>query len=184
MVEVCTDTSIFVPSRGKLWREEWLTQLSQMVLPVFKSWNMAPFRVTCGWPCKGEIFISPALDDPLDVAGTVCHEMAHVAAGIKAGHGQGYRKVCRSVDLTKGSPTNASPGPVLTDRLHRIVESLGDYPHMALVPVVKLVKRPKTAVTLACLNCGCRVRIALKWLDQAGPPMCGCGGSMGPGEDS
>jgi hypothetical protein len=89
-----------------------------------------------------------------------------------------------SVDLTKGSPTNASPGPVLTDRLHRIVESLGDYPHMALVPVMKTVHRPKTAVTLACLNCGCRVRIALKWLDQAGPPMCGCGGSMGPGEDS
>jgi hypothetical protein len=50
---------------------------------------------------------------------------------------------------------------------------------MALVPVVKLVKRPKSAVTLACLNCGCRVRISLKWLDEAGPPMCGCGGSMG-----
>jgi hypothetical protein len=115
-----------------------------------------------------EIFISPALDQPLEVAGTVCHEMAHVAAGIKAGHGQGYRKVCKSVDLTKGSPTNASPGPVLTERLHRIVESLGDYPHMALVPVVKLVKRPKTAVTLACLNCGCRVRISLKWLDEVG----------------
>jgi hypothetical protein len=207
MVEVCADTSMFVPSRTKLWREEWLTQLSQMVLPVFKSWNMAPFRVTCGWPCKGgiarrrkvvgechalesskggvhEIFISPALDQPLEVAGTVCHEMAHVAAGIKAGHGQGYRKVCKSVDLTKGSPTNASPGPVLTDRLHRIVESLGDYPHMALVPVVKLVKRPKTAVTLACLNCGCRVRISLKWLDEVGPPMCGCGGSMNLREDS
>jgi hypothetical protein len=208
MVEVCADTSMFVPSRDKLWREEWLTQLSQMVLPVFKSWNMAPFRVTCGWPCKGgiarrrkvvgechalesskggvhEIFISPALDQPLEVAGTVCHEMAHVAAGIKAGHGSGYRKVCKSVDLTKGSPTNASPGPVLTDRLQRIVESLGDYPHMALVPVVKPVRRPKTAVTLACLNCGCRVRISIKWLDQVGSPMCGCGGSMGlVGEDS
>jgi hypothetical protein len=189
------------------WREEWLTELSRRVLPVFKSWTMAPFRVTCGWPCRGgiarrrkvigechalesskggfhEIFISPSLDQPLEVAGTVCHEMAHVAAGISAGHGQGYRKVCKSVDLTKGSPTNASPGPVLTDKLHKVVDALGDYPHMALVPVLKSIKRPITSVTLTCASCGCRVRIALKWLDQVGPPVCGCGGSMVFGEGS
>lgn len=140
-------------SRGApLNREGWLTELAKTIEPLFQGFKFAPYRVTCGWPHKEavsrkrrigechypvrslkeggvhEIFISPLLDKALDVAGTLTHEMAHVLAGHKAGHGKGFVTVCRQVGLTKGKPTSAVPGAELTDKLASRIKRLGSYP--------------------------------------------------------
>lgn len=182
-------------------REGWLTELARLVEPVFVGTKLKPYRVTCGWPCKGalarkkrrvgechggkssadgthEIFISPVLAEPLEVAGTVCHELVHVAAGIEAGHEKGFVRFAKHVGLTKGKPTEAMPGPVLEERLTKLVARLGPYPHKALRPAGKDAKPAEPSVTLKCDGCGCPVRIQVKWYLQTGPLTCGCGGTL------
>ncbi len=178
-------------------REGWLTAVAMAVRPVFKPLGLPDYRVTCGWPsrrglgvksrvvgeCHGisstpgniaQIFISPLIAEPLEVAGTLCHELAHAVAGSAAGHGPGYVKVCRAVGLTEGRPTVVMPGEILRSRLSRVVERLGPYPHVAMTPRMKAVKPGEKAVTLSCPDCGCVVRITADWLEDAGPPLCGC----------
>jgi hypothetical protein len=183
-----------------MFREQWLTEVANQVEPVFKGFNLQPYRVTCGWPCRGgtgirkrivgqcfgieaskggvsELFISPTLDEPLEVAGTLCHEMAHIAAGVKAGHTGKFRVVCKHVGLTEGKPTSVMPGKFLEESLSKIIEKLGPYPHQRLVPTIRASNKPNNRVKLMC-ECGCFVVISRKWLDEAGPPTCGCGGTM------
>jgi hypothetical protein len=175
-------------------------ELAKRLEPLFKGFTMDPYRLTCGFPSrkafgrvyalgechdittsKGgtyEIFINPLHDDSMDVAGTVAHEMAHVAAGTKAGHKGLFITVCKYVGLTKGKPTTAGPGPRLSAIIGRIIEKIGPYPHKAIVPRMVKVK-PKTAVSLECEECGCLIRITNKWLSESGYPVCGCGGNTG-----
>ena len=121
-----------------------------------------------------EIFISPLLDQPGDVSGTLVHEMAHVAAGIPAGHGSRFVKVCRHVGLTNGKPTNVMPGEALADRLAKLTESLGIYPHSAIVPRVKEVVVKPPPLRLECV-CGCKVSMTAKDAETFLLPICGCG---------
>lgn len=185
-------------------RESWLTEVARQVEPLFKGFRLGPYRVSCSWPTKHalgvrvrrlgechaaesssggfhELFISPVMEDPAEVAGTVVHELAHVAATIPAGHGKGFVKVCRHVGLTKGKPAQAAPGPFLAERLAKIASRLGTYPHKAVAPAGRVV-RASPRITLRCLRegCGCLVNISVSWLDKAGPPVCGCGGPMVP----
>jgi hypothetical protein len=184
---------------GLRWREEWLSELAKCVHPIFKGFAMAPYRLTCGWPCRNglgrrrrtvgecharesskegvhEIFISPVLDEPLEVAGTVCHELAHVAAGIKAGHGKGFVTGARHSGLTRNRPTSAMPSSILESRLRKMLESLGPYPHSAVLPALRMrPAKPRTSVKLTCPSCQCVVTIGISNLKSAGLPTCGCG---------
>jgi hypothetical protein len=189
--------SVSVPPVLTLNREAWLNELSKLIHPLFKGFTMRPYRLTCGWPCRGglgrrrrvvgechalessragvhEIFVSPTLDKPTEVAGVVTHEMSHVAAGIEAGHGKGFVKVARHIGLTKGRPTSALPGPRLGEKLARFVHSLGTYPHDAVLPALKPC-RPRTTVTLSCSGCPCKVVMGLKCYQEVGAPTCACG---------
>lgn len=181
-------------------REGWLTELALQIEPVFKGFAIAKYRVTCGWPStnalgmksrrigechsskssKGdvfEIFVSPLLDVPIRVAGVLTHEITHIVAGIDAGHGPGFKKVCKIVGLTNGKPTEAMPGTLLEEKLDKIVEKLGPYPHQAIVPTLK-TKKPPSSISLVCAECGCRISMSKKWHGEVGAPTCGCGGEM------
>lgn len=181
-------------------REQWLTELAKMVEPLFKGFRLTEYKISCSWPtsrglsvkrrvlgeCHAgkhskagvhELFITPLLDDPIEVGGVVVHEMAHVGAGVEAQHGPKFVKVCRHVGLTKNKPTSAAPGEKLVEQLKKMAEKLGPYPHKALIHQLRPVK-PKKDVTLRCGGCGCLVRISINWLDKAGPPTCACGENM------
>jgi hypothetical protein len=182
-------------------REGWLTELAKMVHPIFKGFTIPAYRVTCGWPskfplgarkrrigeCHGaksskggvyELFISPVLDKPIEVAGVVCHELTHVAAGVEAGHERGFVKVARHIGLTKGKPTQAMPGPLLEEKLEKLISTLGQYPHQALSPIMQVKETELKDLTVKCPGCGCRARMSIKWLEEAGVPTCGCGTPM------
>lgn len=186
-------------ARRELNREAWLTEVGVQIQPYFKGYKLSPWKVTCGWPsraalsknkivgqCFGaessaagvfELFVSPLLEEPNEVAGTLAHEMAHVAAGIKAAHGPVFKKVCLYVGLTKGKPTSASPGGAFEEAVRRIVEKVGPYPHRKMIPTVRESKVP-TSVRIECERCGCCATMSLKWIGQAGLPTCACGGKM------
>ena len=177
-------------------REQWLTEVALQAQRLFVGFAVAPYRVTCGWPCKNatgasgrrvgechaqeaskgkvhEIFISPLLDDPAEVAGVLTHEMAHVVAGIKAGHGKEFLRVAHHVGLTKGRPRSIGPGEQLEGQLRKITSKLGPYPHQALLLYPREKKEPSTVI-LQCA-CGCKVTMGKKWLDEPGLPTCACG---------
>lgn len=185
-------------------REAWLTNLAEKMRPLFKGFALGRFRVTCGWPCKNptgmkrrigechglksssdgthEIFVSPLLAKPDEVAGVLCHELAHVAAGIETAHGKGFVRVCRHVGLTRGRPTSVSPGERLAETLKKMTDGMVPYPHGAMVLVPKAASKPKTTQKLSC-ECGCSVTMPLKWLERSGAPTCGCGSEFSiPGE--
>ena len=187
---------IILGRAGDLNREAWLTEVARRVEPIFKGFRLGRYRVTCGWPAKAalssrprvgechyprlsgkgvhEIFVSPLAYKSLEAAGILCHEIAHVAAGSKAAHGAGFVRVCNHVGLTRGKPTAAGPGRELEDRLRKIVEAIGDYPHEKYAPAIKPVKRVSSSVRLEC-PCGAVASMSLKWLEHAGVPTCGCG---------
>jgi hypothetical protein len=180
-------------------REHWLTELACRAQGIFRGYKLAKYRLTCGWPSKNglgnrsrrlgechasegsrdgvhEIFISPVLDDPVQVAGTVCHELAHIAAGVGAGHGRAFVAVCNHAGLTKGPPTQRLPGVALTSTLMDWIGALGVYPHGALVGVpAQRVVHAAAVVCLQCPGCGCRVTMSRRWLEAPGVPTCGCG---------
>jgi hypothetical protein len=187
-------------------REAWLTNAAKLVEPIFKGFTLKPYRLTCGWPSRNgtgrkkrvvgechsiesskggvhEIFISPVLEESLEVLGTVCHEVAHVVAGIDAKHGARFVKVCKHVGLTKGKATEVMPGDALNLRLAKVVGKLGKYPHSALVGVRKPARPGAGGISLTCPMCACLVRISRKWLDMAGCPTCGCGAKMTKPDD-
>ena len=170
--------------------------------PLFRGFPIAEYRVTCGWPSKAafgrlrrvgechaakcskagiyELFISPCLDDPAEVTGTLAHELAHVAAGVEAAHGKGFVQVCRHVGLTRGKPTSVMPGDSLADYLAKATAGLGVYPHQAIIGRTRpRVERARTTLGLQCRECSCKITIGAKWLEQSGYPVCGCGGTFG-----
>ncbi len=182
-------------------REGWLTEVSSRCRRFFRNYEFPAYRVTCGWPmvsgrpkegsyrvgeCHGprsskggvfEIFVSPAIADPLEVAGTVMHEMAHVLAGMEAKHGPKFVRICNEAFLTKGKATERGPGSFLEGCLKDIIKELPAYPHDALVPAGRPAKR-SDSVRLQCSECGFKATTSYKWLEGSGYPTCGCGTLM------
>jgi len=188
-------------------RESWLTETGLLLEPIFtRDFRIKPYRITCGWPathamavrgrrvgeCHGpkssaggmhEIFISPTIHQPLEVAGTICHEMTHVVAGLEAGHKGEFIRVARHIGLTRNKPTSAAPGSALEEKIRKLIEPLGDYPHYAMTPVMKTKKKQIKSITLTCIACACKIRISIEDLAQSGPPTCGCGQPFNIQED-
>lgn len=181
-------------------RESWLTVCAKELEIFFrrKRYSLKPYRVTCGWPCKGglgakrrtlgechppkcnkagiaELFISPTLAEPDKVAGVLCHELVHVSVGNECQHRGAFIQACRLIGLT-GKPTSALPGKELAKQIQKITDALGLYPHEALVPVMKpIVKSASSPLKLVCPSCECIVYISPRWLRDVGVPTCNCG---------
>jgi hypothetical protein len=107
-------------------REQWLTDLMHKLSPLLEAHQkgatacMDTWRVSVGWPggrgsknraigqCwpdtaskdgRTEMFISPALDDPMEAAATLLHEMVHAAVGVRFKHGKPFSSMARAVGL-------------------------------------------------------------------------------------
>jgi hypothetical protein len=65
----------------------------------------------------------------------------------------------------------------LKTRLKEVTAAIGPYPHAELTHSNATKKQSCRLLKVAC-ECGCVVRITRKWLDEVGPPTCGCGGVM------
>jgi len=95
-----------------------------------------------------EIFISPYLDEAVEVLATVVHELGHAALGAKAGHNEHYVRFMRLVGLI-GIPTATLPSTALSTVLRGIADELGPYPHGKLD--VTLLPQPQSTRLLKCI---------------------------------
>ncbi len=187
-------------------RETWLGLLVDALRPTFAARGFPlpeRIRVACGWPSKSalaganrrigeawshrcstdgahETFLSPTLADPVEVGAVLVHELAHHAVGVEHGHKGPFTRCAKAVGLV-GPMRATSAGPALAERLHALADGIGPYPHGALVAGDGRKKQTTRMLKVACDTCGCIARMTRQWLDEAGTPTCGCGGTMAEG---
>lgn len=182
-------------------REGWLGKAIQVMRPWFPEVEIPEIpekvRVSCGWPSQralsekkrrigecwsatlsgdqtSEIFISPYLGDPIEVLGTLTHELIHAAVGVRAGHRKPFSRAAKAIGLEKPW-TATKPGDDLTERLQEVAKELGPYPHDRLAGMECEFKNPKKQSTrllkAICPECGYTVRVTKTWIEQ-GLPVC------------
>jgi hypothetical protein len=184
-------------------REEWLNKMTDKLRNDFiEAGGELPenIRVTCGWPSQGakakkkrrigecwgddrsgdghfEIFISPLLDDKVEVAAVLIHELTHAAVGIEAGHKAAFRKVATAMGL-EGKMTATTPSKALEEHLTLVTAEVGPYPHAKLSFSRKKVQGTRM-IKVQCPDPGCGyiLRTTQKWID-IGLPTCCCGKEM------
>jgi hypothetical protein len=176
-------------------RESYLRALAEGLEPLFAR-NGAAYperiRYTCGWPSRGagsrrktvgqcfdataskddhfEIIIGMSLDDPMEVAHTLAHELVHACVGIKAGHKSPFRKLALAIGL-EGKMTATTAGDAFTQHAQPIIDELGAYPHAEL-DYSNVKKQNTRMIKATCGECGYAVRLTRKWLDAGGAPIC------------
>jgi hypothetical protein len=183
-------------------REEWLSKCIQRLRPDFERVGYSlpeKIRASCSWPSKSglankkrrigeawsaknsadqscEVFISPVLKDPLEVSATLVYELVHCAVGMEERHKGRFTRLAKAIGL-EGKMTATRPGESLTTRLREITDGIGPYPHAELTHSNAMKKQGCRLLKVVC-ECDCVVRMTRKWLDEVGPPTCGCGGAM------
>jgi hypothetical protein len=128
-----------------------------------------------------EIFIIASYQDPVEILGFLCHELAHAAAPKGAGHGPEFKKVALAVGL-EGKMRQALPGLELKAQLFELAAKLGPIPHSILDINGGASDKPKKQTTrlvkCECPDCGYIVRTTQKWIDEKGAPWCSDGNEM------
>jgi hypothetical protein len=181
-------------------REQWLERAATMIrdslIPQLAGHRC---RVSCGWPHKAAVartarrvgecwypehstdrqshnlFISPALQDPIEVLETLAHELIHVASGPNVGHKGAFVKIAKSIGF-KAPWTTTPATPELTARLNGLVVNLGPYPHAAIDKRGRK-KQGTRLLKVICGACGYTIRTTQQWID-IGLPTCACGAEM------
>ena len=173
-------------------REQWLQQAIELLRPLFQRHGHAlPERclVSCGFPSTGlrnhhigqcwprqrssdglnQIFISPALGDPVEVLDTLVHELVHAVDDCEHKHGKEFKKIALAIGL-QGPMRSAGAGPALRAKLQALAGQLGPYPHGKLQATHRRVARsPRPRAK--CPDCGYTVPMLKRFLDY-GPPIC------------
>ncbi|MGE4557203.1 MAG: SprT-like domain-containing protein [Desulfovibrionaceae bacterium] len=183
-------------------REAWMMALVARLRPDFQRIGAAlPDRlfVSCGFPTGShrarrkntgecwssslnrdghtEIFISPQVQDSLEAAETLLHELVHAAVGLGVGHGPEFKTVAKRVGL-EGPMRDTHAGPELRAKLKQIVSEQGSFPGQCPRELRSaLPKQPTRMRKIVCPKCGYTVRTTAKWI-AAGLPTCPCGTRM------
>ena len=142
-------------------RETWLDNACDQLNAAFFNANgyelPKKMQVSCGFPHAAtsksigqcwaptaskdkttQMFVSPVLDEPIRVLGTLLHEMIHAQVGTEAGHKGPFRKMAKEFGLTgKMTATQVAEGGELHAKLLTISSKLGDYPHAAMIKQTK-----------------------------------------------
>lgn len=173
------------------YREAWLHAAADQLRPLFaaKGYTLPDCKISCGFASTGvrsghigqcwsrrsspegmnQIFISPALEDPVEVLDTLVHELVHAVDDCQHKHGKEFKKMALRLGL-KGPMRSAGAGPELKAKLQALAQGLGAYPHARLSVPGKAAPRPPRP-RARCDQCGYEVPMLKKFL-HVGPPMC------------
>jgi ribosomal protein L37E len=183
-------------------REDWLNAAINALRPLAKDRGYTipdKVRASCGFPkSRGrgkaigqcwsalaskdgtfETFIHPELEDSSRVLDILVHELGHASVGLDKKHHRPFAKFCEAFHLV-GPWTSTTAGPDFTERVFApVMSALGGitYPHASLTPGSETTEPKKQSTRMlkcVCTACGFTARTTAKWLDQVGPPFCGC----------
>ena len=179
-------------------RESWLEAAVEELHALF-DFELPQVRVSPGFPSRGgtspkkrvlgecwkphtaedgisQIYLNPMMDDPIQILGTLVHELIHAWDKGEHKHSGPFVETARAVGLT-GPWTATSVGPELAESLAGISATLGQYPHSKLTPDLAHKPQSTRMLKLVCKDCGYVVRTTQKWLDK-GMPSCPEGNEM------
>lgn len=181
-------------------REDWLLSAIELMRPLFAQRGFPipdKVRASCGFPGGGrrskhaigqcwsqlnsndgyfETFVSPIIDDPIEVLAILAHELGHAAVGLKAGHKRPFARFCEAIGLLP--PWKATtPGPAFKQGIAvPVLKALVvPYPHAKLKLGDKHSGPKKQTTRLVkcdCPGCGYTLRTTMKWLLSSGAPKC------------
>lgn len=182
-------------------REEWLRRVADQFAPFIEKAcgvELPPIRVACGFPSSGgrkggkkwtrgecwdksastdghsEIFINPGVDDVDTVAAILAHELIHAALGAVAGHKRPFQIAAAKIGHEKPF-TTANATDAFWEWARAIVDAAGPYPHKELMtarPIGAKKAQKGRNLKAHCEACGYTVRLARKWIEEAGSPIC------------
>lgn len=180
-------------------REAWLMAFTILFRPRFQELGSPlpdKLRVSCSFPSRGgikqsgkattigqcwypdhsadgttEVFVSPTIADPVNVAEILVHELVHAALGPGHGHGKVFKRLALAVGL-EGKMTATYAGSRLRTDLAPMLRALGPYPHASLDATAAEKKQTTRLIKVTCSYCDYSVRVTRKWLDEAGGPLC------------
>jgi hypothetical protein len=141
-------------------REAWLYAATDKLRPLFaqQGYTIPECRISCRFPSTGvrsgrigecwsrrssrdninQIFISPALEDPVEVLDTLVHELVHAVDDCQHMHGKEFKKIALRLGL-QGPMRSTKAGVQLKETLKGLAIDLGPYPHGRLsVPAKEL----------------------------------------------
>jgi len=179
-------------------REDWLMDAVSELRPLFSHYGESlplAIKVSAGIPSTAKrsgaigecwadttssdgsfnIFISPTLENPVQIFETLVHELCHATAGAM-NHGVNFQRVADAMHLIPcgagSAHYKATKGNLkFMDVYGSIIAALGEYPHGALTMTTR--KKQGTRMMLAlCPSCGFKVRLTQHWADK-GLPTCG-----------
>jgi hypothetical protein len=183
-------------TREQQWLERAAAMIRDSLIPQLAGYRC---RVSCGWPHKAAVartarrvaecwypehstdrqshnlFISPALQDPIEVLETLAHELIHVAAGPNVGHKGAFVKIAKSIGF-KAPWTTTPATSELMERLNGLLLNLGPYPHAGIDKRGRK-KQGTRLLKVICGACGYTIRTTQQWIDT-GLPTCVCGSEM------
>jgi hypothetical protein len=180
-------------------REAWLIAALEAIAPLWEGEVDIPeIRVSVGFPggksnrnkvigqCwSGEatndgitaIFISPIIEDAIEVLSVLCHEAVHAILGKGFGHRKEFGKLARQIGL-EGKLTGTHAGEALKAKLVEIADELGEWPHSALkASTLEGVKQGTRMLKVVCPEgSDFKLRMTAKWIEDPdyGPPLCPC----------
>lgn len=199
-----------VKAERDITREAWLLSAVEKLIPMLEQAGAANIRnrklqISVSFPSKsirkriGEcwasrasenkginnLFVSPLLDDAVEVLGVILHELIHADDEGESHHAGHFRRVATACGLT-GKMTATVVGDDLKPILADILAELGPYPHVKLN--LGNVKKQTTRMLKAeCQDTECPylddsgkgyvVRLTQKWV-EIGMPSCPCGSEM------
>jgi hypothetical protein len=184
-------------------REDYLVEYIDLLRPLFWDRNIIlpdNLRVSCGWPrahgrqgslaigqcfarqasrdTTSEIFISPVLDDAVDVGAVLVHELIHAWDDCRHGHRGPFRKAALAVGL-QGKMRATTAGPELKERLNALCSHLGPYPHAKLDSSQVAGKQKTRLMKVVCDRNGCNYCFwTTRFHLDRGTPTCVCGSRM------
>ena len=163
-------------------REAWLTLAADEILeniiePQLPAGfeNERDFRISVGYPPRStarskviavcikscasaaglnEMFITPALDDSLEILAALTHELIHFSDDCASGHKNFFAKTARAVGL-EGKLTATKAGAKLEDRLADIIANIGNIPHSKIDLGLAKQKQSTRMLKVACPDDAC-----------------------------
>ena len=182
-------------------REAWLTEAAQFILDDIikpqmpQGWHPATdFRVALGYAPRStarsktiavciasaasadgvnEIFVTPAIDDSIDILAALSHEMIHYSDDCESGHKNHFARLARAIGL-EGKLTSTTAGEVLTQQLQDIVATLGYIPHGKIDLGKAKAKQSTRMIKVACPadECGFSYRTSQTNIDKITDFLC------------
>lgn len=178
-------------------REAWLEEATTHLRDDFRSAALRlpdDVRVSVGFPSKSamsrrgravgqcwdgaaasdsvaQVYISPLLDDPVDVLSVLVHELVHAAVGCVHGHKGPFKRGMQRIGL-EGKPTATIASTSLVTRLQRLARTIGAFPHARLTPTDQHKKQTTRLLKVTCDPCAYVCRVTRKMLDEMGAPIC------------